>query len=66
MSRLVAFGEREPDHQWSGPGLDGCIGELEALKNIEEEHMKSDRGPVARRIRLVEDAIQLLYDASEI
>jgi hypothetical protein len=67
MSRLAAYGEREKE--WSSAGLDGCIGELEALTNLENDYIdtrKSAGAKLRRRVELVEDAIQKLYEASEL
>lgn len=67
MSVLAAYGER--GKEWSSNGLDGCIGELEAMTGLESDHidaLKTSGARLRRRVELVEDAIQKLYEASEL
>lgn len=40
-----------------------CIGHIEARCRDEEDTLKSDKGAKARRLRKVEDALQLLEEA---
>ncbi len=46
-------------------GLAHHLGWLEALASDEEENVKSQRGPKARRLAKVQDALQLLNEALE-
>ena len=65
MSRLLRpFGHGGGTIE-TGQDLSFLIGYLEALASDEEDNVTRNKGPKARRLELVQDAVAKLYEACE-